>query len=184
MNVKISEFEEQRLRALAVGLAQCIREPAEIMQELGFTEDDWRELEQSRMFRKMLTQAQAEWNNTSRTPQRIKLKAAVNIEQSLPAFYEDMVDKNQPLVARIRALEVVAKLAGMPEQEVERYNGPQNQFKLEIHLGGGQTISVGAGVDSGAIPVTPGVTTIEARETFKLPDFVFTSTQATSKQED
>lgn len=177
MRVKISDYDEQRLRLLAVGLAQQIREPQEILDELGFSEDDWRELEQSRVFKQILTQALAEWNNTARTPQRVKLKAAINIEQSLPQFYEDMTDKTQPLVARVRALEVVAKLAGIPEPELERPSGPQNQFKLEIHLGGGQTISVGSVSGNAAIPVTPGVTeVIESRESFKLPDFIFQTT--------
>ncbi len=175
MHVKISEYDEQRLRALASGLAQHIRDPQEILAELGFSEDDWQELERSHVFRKMLNQAVAEWNNVARTPQRVKLKAAINIEQSLPQFYEDMVNANHPLVARVRALEVVAKLAGLPEPELERYSGPTNSFKLEIHLGTGETISVGAGTELRglAIPVTPGVTT---HESFRLPDIVYDTT--------
>jgi hypothetical protein len=180
MHVKISDYDEQRLRALATGLAQGIRDPDEILAELGFSEDDWRELERSRVFRKVLNQAVAEWNNVGRTPQRVKLKAAINIEQSLPQFYADMVNANNPLVARVRALEVVAKLAGLPEPELERYSGPTNSFKLEIHLGSGETISVGAG----AIPVTPqgnlgSVTPLEARESFRLPDIVYATTMST-----
>jgi hypothetical protein len=171
MSVKISEDDEQRLRSLAVGMAQAIRDPDDILHELGFTEEDWRELEKSRTFKRMLMQAEAEWNNAASTSKRVKLKAATNIELSLPQFYEDMVDKGQPLVARVRALEMVAKLAGLPEVE-ERERAPGAQFKLEIHLGGPDNrvdvVSIGKTID--AIPITPASKLVT--ESFKLDEYL------------
>jgi hypothetical protein len=170
MSVKISEEDEQRLRSLAVGLAQRIRDPEEILAELGFTEDDWKELERSRVFRKLLEQAQAEWNSVTKTSQRVKLKAGVNIEMSLPQFYQDMVDASQPLVARVKALELMARLAGLPEVEATEH-APGAQFKLEIHLGDNRVDVVQVGgemmggpmIEGQAIPNKP-----EKPESFKL----------------
>jgi hypothetical protein len=191
MYVKISEYDEQRLRALATGMAQGIRDPKEILAELGFSEDDWRELERSRVFLRVLNQAVAEWNNVARTPQRVKLKAAINVEQALPQFYDDMVNASHPLIARVRTLEAVAKLAGLPEPELERYNGPSSSFKLEIHLGTGvdgkpETITVGKSSESLGIPELPSevllsgvrpspVETLQAHESFRLPDIVYST---------
>jgi hypothetical protein len=160
MTVKISEDDEQRLRSLAIGIAQRIRDPEEILAELGFSEDDWRELEKSRIFRRLLEQAQAEWNSVTKTSQRVKLKAGVNIELSLPQFYADMIDPGHPLVARVKALELMARLAGLPEQEVGEH-APGAQFKLEIHLGDNRVDVVNIGP---AIPEKP--------ESFKLPTFL------------
>jgi hypothetical protein len=167
MSVKLSEDDEQRLRNLAVGLAQNIRTPDEILTELGFSEDDWRLLERSRTFKRMLEQAQAEWNAAGSTHKRVKLKAGINIELSLPQFYQDMVDVGHPLGARVRLLEAMTTLAGMPQQEAAKEQAPGAQFKLEIHLGGDRVdvVSIGAS----AIPASP---VLDQRETLKLPDWL------------
>lgn len=169
MSVNLSKDDEQRLRLLAVNMAQCIRDPAEILAELGFSEDDWRELESSRIFKRMLVEAQAEWNSITRTSQRIRLKAGVNIELSLPKFYEDMNDHSQPLVARVKLLETMTRLAGLSESEREE-RAPGAQFKLEIHLGGPDqrvdVVQVGGPIIEGtAIPARPEPVKVES---FKL----------------
>lgn len=165
MSVKLSQYDEQRLRALAIGMTQNIRAPADILKELGFTEDDWKELEKSRTFKKIMEATQAEWNDAGSTPRRVKLKAGTLIEQSLPDFYNAMVDAGQPLVARVRALEAMTKLAGLPEIEAAE-RAPGAQFKLEIHLGDNR-VEV---VNVGAIPNEPVV--IEQHESLKLPDYL------------
>lgn len=168
MTVKLSEDDEQRLRNLATGMAQGIRAPADILKELGFTEDDWRILEGSRIFRRMLTQAQAEWNAASSTSKRIKLKAGINIELSLPQFYNDMTDNTAPLAARVRLLEAMTTLAGLPEQAA-RESTPGAQFKLEIHLGDNRVDVVRLGqalvAGTGAIPLGP---IVDQHESFRL----------------
>lgn len=175
MSVKISEYDEQRLRALAQGMAQAIRDPKLIMNELGITEEDWKELERSRTFRKMLGEAQSEWNAAGSTSKRIKLKAGVNIEMSLPQFYTDMNNVEQPLGARVRLLEAMTTLAGLPEH-VEAERAPGAQFKLEIHLAGvggveGRVEVLNIGGEKGAIPQGPVM--LEQHESFKLPDYIY-----------
>lgn len=165
MFVKLSEHDEQRLRSLATGLAQGIREPKEILHELGFNEDDWRELETSRTFRRILEQAQAEWNAAGSTSKRIKLKAGINIELSLPQFYQDMNDVEKPLAARVRLLEALTQLAGLPEPAPVDRSVAGAQFKLEIHLGDSRVDVVSLGGIEGAIPAIP-----HRYESFKLQD--------------
>ena len=52
------------------------------------------------MFRQMLRTAQDEWEGASNTHKRIKLKAAVNIEEALPHFFKAMTSDKEPLARR------------------------------------------------------------------------------------
>jgi hypothetical protein len=88
------------------------------------------------MFRQMLREAQEEWEGARNTHKRIKLKAAVNIEEALPHFYTAMTDPKEPLSSKVKAFEVVSRVAGLGNPEpVPAGNG--QFFKLEINLGGG-----------------------------------------------
>jgi hypothetical protein len=88
------------------------------------------------MFRQMLREAQEEWEGARNTHKRIKLKAAVNIEEALPHFYQAMTSDKEPLSSKVKAFEVVARVAGLSNPEpIPAGNG--QFFKLEINLGGG-----------------------------------------------
>jgi hypothetical protein len=88
------------------------------------------------MFRQMLIEAQEEWEGARNTHKRIKLKAAVNIEEALPHFYKAMTSEKEPLSSKVKAFEVVSRVAGLGNPEpVAPGNG--QFFKLEINLGGG-----------------------------------------------
>ena len=128
--------EEQRLRELANGIVRGIQTPEEVLGLLGFTSTEYMDLSETRMFRQMLRQAQDEWEGASNTHKRIKLKAAVNIEQALPHFYTAMVDPKEPLSSKVKAFEVVSRVAGLGNPEPIGAGAGQF-FKLEINLGGG-----------------------------------------------
>ena len=132
----MSKHDEKRLRDLASGIVRGIKTPEEILDECGFTSDDYAELSETRMFRQMLREAQDEWEGARNTHKRIKLKAAVNVEEALPHFFQSMTDPKEPLSSKVKAFEVVARVAGLGAPEpVNAGNG--QFFKLEINLGGG-----------------------------------------------
>jgi len=134
--VLLSKHDEMRLRELANGIVRAVEEPEPLLDRLGFTSSDYAELSETRMFRQMLTQAQSEWEGASNTHKRIKLKAAVNIEEALPHFYKAMTSEKEPLSSKVKAFEVVAKVAGLGMNEPVPA-GTGQFFKLEINLGGG-----------------------------------------------
>jgi hypothetical protein len=128
--------DEKRLRDLAAGLIRGIEEPETVLKRCGFEPGDYTELSETRMFRQMLSEAQEEWEGARNTHKRIKLKAAVNIEEALPHFYKAMTNEKEPLSSKVKAFEVVARVAGLGNPEpVPAGNG--QFFKLEINLGGG-----------------------------------------------
>jgi hypothetical protein len=134
MSQNLVEADERRLRELALGLAKQIEDPRDLLTRLGFTSDDYRELCETRTFRDILRQASSEWEGAGNTHKRIKLKAAVNIEEALPSFYQAMVDPKEALSSRVKALEVIARIGGLglPEPVAA---GSGQFFRLEINLG-------------------------------------------------
>ena len=140
----LTKSEEIRLRELARGIITGIEEPEDVLKRLEFTLDEYTALTETRMFRLMLTQAQSEWDGASNTHKRIKLKAAVNIEEALPHFYKAMVNPNEPLSSKVKAFEAISKVAGLGQPEpVAAGNG--QFFNLQINLGAGVTpLSFGA----------------------------------------
>lgn len=132
----LTQQDEKRLRDLAHGIVRGIEDAAIVLERLGFTSDDYMELSETRAFRQMLREAQAEWEGAGNTHKRIKLKAAVNIEEALPHFYTAMTSDKEPLSSKVKAFEVVARVAGLGNPEpVAAGNG--QFFKLEINLGAG-----------------------------------------------
>jgi hypothetical protein len=132
----MTKDDEKRLRDLAVGIVRGIEDASAVIERLGFTSADYMELGETRFFRQMLNQAQAEWEGASNTHKRIKLKAAVNIEEALPHFYKAMTDPKEALSSKVKAFEVVSKVAGLGNPEPAGAGAGQF-FKLEINLGRG-----------------------------------------------
>lgn len=133
--------DEQRLRELAAGLAKGVEDSELLIERLGFTPAEYEELAQTRTFRNILNQAMSEWEGAGNTHKRIKLKAAINIEQALPSFYHAMVDKTEPLSSRVKAFEAVARVGGLGNPELVP-QGSGQYFKLEINLGAGKRETV------------------------------------------
>lgn len=149
--LEITDADEDRLRTLANELAKGIEDEEDLLKRLGFTRADYDMLAQTRMFKQMLDQAASEWIGASNTQKRIKLKAAVNVEQALPSFYTAMTNPKEPLASRVKVLEVVSRIGqlGMPEAQMA---GSGQFFKLEINLGAArETITIAGG----AIPSLP-----------------------------
>ena len=132
----MTKQDEQKLRELAAGIVRGIEDPETILARLGLTSSDYTDLSETRMFRQMLRTAQDEWEGASNTHKRIKLKAAVNIEEALPHFYKAMTSDKEPLSSKVKAFEVVSRVAGLGQTEPVNAGAGQF-FKLEINLGGG-----------------------------------------------
>jgi hypothetical protein len=150
MQAFLTAKDEQRLRELANGIVRGIQTPEEVLARLDFTHDDYTELSDTRAFRQMLREAQDEWEGARNTHKRIKLKAAVNIEEALPHFYTAMTSDKEPLSSKVKAFEVVARVAGLGNPEPVGAGAGQF-FKLEINLGGGVAPMV---LESGVQDVT------------------------------
>ena len=161
-NLELTDADEDRLRTLANELAKGIEDEADLLKRLGFTRADYDALAETRMFRQMLAQATSEWDGASNTQKRIKLKAAVNVEQALPSFYTAMTNPKEPLASRVKVLEVVSRIGQLGMQEAQMAGSGQF-FKLEINLGSvsgidrRETITIEGVTPRVTAPALPGI---------------------------
>ena len=138
----ITHADEVRLRELAYGIAKDIEDPNVLLQRLGFTHDDYEELATTRVWRAMLEQALSEWQGANNTHKRVKLKAAVNIEQAMPSMYMAMVNEKEPLAARVKVFEIMSRVGGLGNPEPAAV-GAGSAFNLTIQLDGGREMVIG-----------------------------------------
>jgi len=88
------------------------------------------------MFQQRLQEELDIWNaSTPRAiTERISAKAATMIEESLIEIYQLLHDRNQPMVAKVKALEWASRLAGVGVQETKDLL-PGERVRFNIYIG-------------------------------------------------
>lgn len=102
--------------SMARELAQAIRPVPDILRDygLGGTSDPiWLSLAESADFKRLLDEAQREWNAADTTKRRIQLKAQTSIEMALPDIHKIIIDPLADRADRINAAKLMKSLGGM-----------------------------------------------------------------------
>ena len=128
----LTPSDEIKLRTLASELAKDIEDLPIILTRLGLTQPEYEELCDTKMFRAMLDQAYHEWQGATNTGKRIKLKAAINIEEALPSMHAAIVNEKENLASRVKAFEVMARIGGLGNPEPQMASQGAT-FQLTIH---------------------------------------------------
>jgi hypothetical protein len=145
---------EQKLRSLALEIVKNIRDAPEILRQFGISEHEYGDLADTSVFKDMLRQAQAEWGGAGNTQERVKLKAAVLVEEALPDMYGQLTNKEEPLSSRVALLQTLSKLGGLGQQVLTPQGGtPGNVFRLEINFAGQKEKNIV--IEQSAIPLMP-----------------------------
>lgn len=125
---KVLEIEPKFVLEVAMGL----RNPAEIAEEHGFSEEQWAALKVHEPFVKQVDDKKAELKASGWT---FKMKSAVIAEELLADLYIKATDDGATLHAVLESLKFTAKAAGLdaPKQEgVATGSG----FSINITIGG------------------------------------------------
>ena len=129
-----SSQTERRLRDLAQEIVRDIYEVPDILKRFGIDYEEYHALAETHGFRQMLAQAASEWDAASNTPERIKLKSALMVENVLPDMLTALADTKQPLTGRVELLKTMAKIGGLGNAPLPNASTGQT-FRLEINLG-------------------------------------------------
>jgi hypothetical protein len=119
--------------SLALELAQGLSPPTEIFKRAGFSEADAVTLLRSPEFRVMVKAAKGEWDGLQNTPERIKLKAQMALEELMLPQFQMASNANTPATARIEAFKSFERLAATTKEDSGPNTGPK--FILNINLG-------------------------------------------------
>jgi hypothetical protein len=124
---------ERKLHIIARELAMHIKTPEQILAIAQITADEFREYTKLPLFRTLLREHTAVWEGTLNTKQRIQAKADAMVEQALPVYFEEMVDRKGPIAARGELLKTVSKIGTVGATADEDPKG--NRVVVNIDLG-------------------------------------------------
>lgn len=128
-----ASFDETLLLRLAREIAMEFRTIEEILSTFKLSQSQFERITTSKRFETILTQELQQWHGARNTTERVRMKSAAMIEESLPDLYRYLHDKDLPLSARVELLKTIAKLGG--QGEPTRQEGPGNGFRMVINIG-------------------------------------------------
>lgn len=130
----LTDYKRERiLRSLAIDIVRNMREVPEVLSTAGISPEEYSKLAETSFFKEMLQQAAIEWEGAENTPDRIKLKSAVLVEQALPELFGTLTDKSEALSGRVELFKTMAKLGGLGNAPVTQASEGQ-VFRLEINF--------------------------------------------------
>lgn len=138
--------------ALAADLAANLYEPETVFTNHGMSLAAGQELLAQPWFKAMVEQARRDWDALDNVKDRIRTKAQIALEDSIPTVYGIIADKNTPGAARVAAFKELKEVAGMGAKELE---GGQAFIPIQIFLDGRDrpaTITITPG-NPGGVPM-------------------------------
>lgn len=120
---------------LAVELAIQIRPIDEIMESYGLTKAELKEKLANPVFKGMVVEAKKTWESDLSVKERIRLKAAHLVEDSILSVFNIIHDKDNPAPQRLDAFKSLTKVADV---EATASSGPGvsgEKFTININLG-------------------------------------------------
>lgn len=105
--------------ALAADLAADLYEREVVFKNHGMSMAQGLELLAQPWFKAMVDQAKRDWDALDNVKDRIKTKAQIALEDSIPTVYGIIADKTTPGAARVAAFKEMKEIAGMGAKESE-----------------------------------------------------------------
>jgi hypothetical protein len=147
-------LDTPNLSKIAQEIAMDILELPAILNVYSLTAEQFERIKTIPAFKQALKEAVAEWGSSKNIQERLKLKAAVSVENAFPVLASRMTDKDETLPAAIEAGKLFAKIAGLGERE-QGAAIPGERFSIVINLGDGQDIKF----EKNVTPNTPSGST-------------------------
>lgn len=128
-------YDEAKLVKLARQIAMGIKDLGDILFDNDLTLREWDEIKQLPLFSRTLESEVKAWAGADNTHARLKLKSAAMLEEYLPELYARLNDRQEPLMAKMKAVELVSKIAGFGDREVSPAGNPGDKVHVIINLG-------------------------------------------------
>jgi uncharacterized protein (UPF0147 family) len=126
---------EAKWRAVARDIAVNINELDTILDENEVGTEEWLRMETSPVFQAMLREAIELWNQPYNVKERVELRAQHVLEASMLQAAELIRDRNEPAVARVKMIEVLAKLGKVGGADAGSGSDPGNRVSITINMG-------------------------------------------------
>jgi hypothetical protein len=128
-------FSERDAR-LALEIVSGLSKASDVLARYGMTEAQFREKLQNPQFKQLLRDTKQVWQSDLNVKERIRLKAALLVEDSLLGIFRMMGDKDSGPLTRLNAFRELARIASVEEKE-NKGGGAGSKFVLNITVPGG-----------------------------------------------
>lgn len=133
--IPVGVYDEAKLVKLARQIAMGIKEIPDILFDNDLTLREFDEIKQLPLFARTLESELKAWESADNTSARLKLKSAAMLEEYLPELYARLNDRTEPLMAKMKAIEIVSKLAGFGDRDINPAGKPGDKVHVVINLG-------------------------------------------------
>lgn len=130
-----SMYDEKKLVILARQVAMGIKDIPDILFDNGLTLREFTEIQRLPRWGKLLDAEVKAWEGAANTAERVSVKTASMIEEYLPELYSRLNDRDEPLMAKIKALELAAKMARIGNTDAPAAIAPGDKVQVVINLG-------------------------------------------------
>ena len=127
---------------LAFELAVNIMPVQNILTQFGISKSDLKSLLQDHAFRNMVAQFKQEWNSATSAKDRVRLKAAVMVEENLLHLNDIFRDMDINPTSRLEAFKQMVVLADHAPKKDAAESGPK--FNLTLNFGGDKSVTIDA----------------------------------------
>lgn len=132
--------EDAILVSLAREIAMDLRPLDQVLQGYGIDAERFNWLKSLPRFNSLLEAHKAEWDSAGNTEERTRLKAAIIIEEWLPAAHGLLHSKGEHLNAKTELAKLLAKMAGVGERDAGAAGS--SKFSITINLGSDHKLKV------------------------------------------
>ncbi len=120
---------------IAWEIAAEISDIPTICTRYGLSMSDFKKKLADPMFRTAIREAKAMWKSDLNVQQRIRLKAAFLVEDSILDIFAIIKNENMPVAAKLEAFEKLMKTADMTPKAKGAEGGTASGFKVVIQMG-------------------------------------------------
>lgn len=147
-------FSERDAR-LALELVSGLSSVKDVLDRYGMTELELRQKLATPGFQALLKETRQAWQSDLNARERVKLKAALLVEDSLMSVFRVANDKDVGVTARLDAFKSLAKIASVDEAD-KQAGGGAGRFVLNINVPGVNAPVTIDGVASKAVDADDG----------------------------
>jgi hypothetical protein len=131
--VRAEPLNSYRLASLAQQVAVNLRPLSAIIADYGISEEDYKQILTWPFYKTALEAAILDWNSPMSAEKRMRLEAAMIVENNMPHVAARMTDSNETLTAVVEAGKWFIKIAGIGEPNKNPTAG--EKFSITINLG-------------------------------------------------
>jgi hypothetical protein len=138
--VALPNMDPALLAKLAAEVAREQRDLVEILTDYNLTLEQFNYLKTNTFFMRVLETATIEWNSDLSVHERLRVEAAMYLEQGMPVLGARMLNEREELKDAVETAKMFAKVAGLGEVGDKGSSG--EKFTINIDLGGDKTLKI------------------------------------------